>query len=130
MLHAFTGALFSLWLAAAAFPATASAAGCAWGQLSDLDAVQATLRNWAVSIHLPSYDEHAWDLSIAHGSAARLTLPFAKGTLTVGWDLDHDCRPVAVIVEASLDYDGVRPDDAAVVRLAKSLAPIAGPQTS
>src|SRR5262245_43646311 len=88
-------------------------AGCVWGPIKDLEAVQALLRTWAASENLPAYDTHKWELGIDGGST-RLMLPFAPGTLTFTWKLDDDCEPAAITITASPDYEGKRPDRAAV----------------
>jgi hypothetical protein len=97
-----------------------SIAGCAWGPVRDAAAVQTTLEKWTTAINLPPFGQPPWDFSI-DGDRARLLLRFVKGTLTLAWQLDDTCAPTAISVQASIDYEGPRPDTAAVKRLEQSL---------
>jgi hypothetical protein len=95
--------------------------GCAWGPIRDLPAVQTLLGRWADSTGLAHYDVGKLELGI-DGSRSRLMVPFAKGTLTLAWDLDPQCEPVAITVSASPDYEGPRPDESAVKQLVSGLS--------
>src|SRR5690349_15466753 len=99
-------------------------AGCVWGPVTEAAAVQKVPEKWATATDLPPLDQPPWDLSL-DGDTARLLLRFAKGTLTIAWRLDDACAPTAILVEPSTDYEGPRPDTAAVKRLEQDIRPLA-----
>ena len=118
----FPTALLWICLASAAARADEPAAvGCAWGPIRDLPAVQTLLGRWANSTGLTHYDVGEIELGIDR-SRGQLMLPFDKGSLTLAWDLDPECEPVAITVNATPDYSGPRPDASAVKQLVSSLS--------
>lgn len=94
--------------------------GCAWGPIRDLPAVQALIGKWADTTGLTHYDVSKLEFGI-DGSRSRLMLPFASGTLTLAWDLDAHCEPVAITVNASPGFEGGRCDESAVQQLVSGL---------
>ena len=98
----------------------AAADRCAWGPVEDVQAVPVLLSQWAASANLPAFDKDKWDLSIDRSNAL-VTLRFAQGSLILAWTLDEKCEAAAITVQASPDYNGSLPDDAAVKRLVASL---------
>ena len=103
--------------------------GCAWGPVNDVQAVQALLGAWAASTSLPPIGNDAWDISVDGGST-HVLLRFAPGSLTLDWNLDEQCEPVAITIQASADYAGTRPDAAAVKRLVASFRTVTVEQST
>jgi hypothetical protein len=81
--------------------------------------VRTLLDEWAAATNLPPFDQPPWDLSI-DGGRVRVLLHFARGTLTLASKLDDACEPSVTTIEASSDYEGPLPDEAAVKRLVAS----------
>lgn len=96
-----------------------AASGCVWGPVTDAHAVGTLLDKWAAATNLSPFDQPPWDLSI-DGGRVRVLLHFARGTLTLACTLDDACEPSVITIEASSDYEGTLPDEAAVKRLLAS----------
>jgi hypothetical protein len=112
--------LLGLCLAASAAGADGFGGSCTWGPITNVPAAQGLLRQWAAAANLPPFDKDKSGFGIDR-SNARLMLQFAQGTLTVAWKLDKNCRPTAVTIAPSPDYQGPRPDEGAVQQLVASL---------
>ncbi len=117
--RAFGVALFALCLASAAGAEGRGASRCTWGPITDVPAAQALLSKWVAATNLPTFDKDKSGLGIDHGSV-RVILRFDHGAITLAWEIDDDCTPTAVTILASPDYEGRRPDAAAVKQLAAS----------
>ena len=113
-IHHFIVVLLCGYLCAAA---PAGASRCALGPITDVQASQLFLKEWVAATNLPPVDEAKSGLSIDH-SQASLTLQFAQGALVLAWEVGDDCKPTGVKIQASADYEGMRPDEEAVKRLA------------
>jgi hypothetical protein len=112
-----TTALLGICVAAAA-AAGSNSDSCVWGPIKDVQAGKVLLDNWATPMRLERFKR--WGVGI-DGSSARVILEFEHGVLTLTWQLGKDCEPTAITIESSVDYEGPRPDEAAVRRLVADL---------
>lgn len=105
---------------------------CAWGRVTDVEAVRTLLREWAVETGLPPFGGDKWDVSIDR-SSVWIRLQFAKGDLGIAWDLDDNCEPTGIAIRPSSTYEGAHPDKDAVRLLVarfRSVTVEKRPQTS
>ncbi len=117
-------ALLGICLASATARADGRGASrCTWGPITDVPAAQALLAKWVAATNLPPFEKDKSGLGIDR-SSVRVILRFDQGAITLAWEIDDDCKPTAVTIDASPDYEGTRPDAAAVKQLAVSFGSV------